>query len=298
MTDAWWLKLKRAQYHMVEIDREARRYAKVNAHVVERVPNSNSKPNRWIYKLRIVEQPDPMVSVIFGEFVHNLRSALDNLVVASVPRSRQKSASFPVLFEDIWATDADGGFIVKDDERRKSFETATKGLDPLFIDAIKVLQPYQHRPEEWDTHVLGILSRLENADKHRRLIALGSGLRDATARITVKGNSKTYTLAKGIRQTVDDGAIVAQFDYIGRGPLNESEVEVEVSGTPVISVRIAGLDGNAPVPDYRLRSCLWKPLTDVRFVIRGCERFVRPESRLEPVQKLPPRTMMAAPKFE
>lgn len=291
MQDAWWLKLKRAQYHMVELDREARRYAEMNVHVVERVPNTKQKPNRWIYKLKIVEQPNPMIAVIFGEFVHNLRSALDNIVVASVPAQRRKSASFPVLFEDIWARGPDGEYIVRDEKRRESFATQTEGLDPVFIEAIKTLQPYQHGPQEVETQVIGMLSRLENADKHRQLIAIGAGLRDATTTVRIKDGVQVFPAAAGRRELVDDGAIVSQFDWAGRARLLESEVNVEVSGTPVISIRVGGLGGNSPVSDFRLQSALWKPLTDIRYVIRRAERFVLPDAKLPPVHREAPRGM-------
>lgn len=78
--------------------------------------------------MRITEQPNPMIAIMLGDFIHNLRCALDYIIVASVPRRRQNSASFPILLEDIFGTDDDGNYVVNDAERRKNFETAINGL--------------------------------------------------------------------------------------------------------------------------------------------------------------------------
>ena len=111
MTDSWWLKVKRAQKHMIDIYREARRYAGSQPYEFTRLRRPN-RQRQVAYRVRITEQPDPMLAVMLGDFVHNLRTALDHVIVACVPRQRQKSASFPILYEDIWARDKNGNFVL------------------------------------------------------------------------------------------------------------------------------------------------------------------------------------------
>lgn len=114
----WWLKVKRAQMHMVDINREALRYASRHPYEFNQIGH----PATHCYSMRFTEQPNPIIAAMLGDFVHNLRSALDYIIVACVPRGRQKSASFPILFEDIFATGNDA-------KRREGFETAIRGLD-------------------------------------------------------------------------------------------------------------------------------------------------------------------------
>ena len=144
MTDSWWLKVKRAQHHMVEIKRYARLYA--DSHPYEVVPvrrQPKGHPDTWFFSTQITQQPDPMIAVILGDFVHNLRSALDHIIVASVPRKKRKSAGMPIIVSDIWKKDASGKYVISDDEAAKLLDQAwdidkLTDLTPLF--AFKVLE--------------------------------------------------------------------------------------------------------------------------------------------------------------
>ena len=113
MLTLWWLKVKRAQKHMVDIHREAWRYASRHPYSFSRIRLPDSKRN-VLYRMRITEQSNPMIAIMLGDFIHNLRCALDYIIVANVPRRRQNSASFPILLEDIFATDM--GFIYTGEE--------------------------------------------------------------------------------------------------------------------------------------------------------------------------------------
>ena len=208
MHDSWWLKVKRAQKHMVDINREALRYASRHPYEFTRVrlPDSQRDVN---YRMQIVEQPDPMIAVMLGDFIHNLRCALDYIIVASVPRRRQKSASFPILFEDIFATDGDGNFVVNDTERRENIETTIKGLHPKARALVIGLQPYHRGPDTY-RNILGIISRLENADKHRQLITVGGGVQNLIGTFTVRNSPA------GARTDFILGHTFAQDDTIGR----------------------------------------------------------------------------------
>jgi len=141
MLTLWWLKVKRAQKHMVDIHREAWRYASRHPYSFSRIRLPDSKRN-VLYRMRITEQSNPMIAIMLGDFIHNLRCALDYIIVASVPRRRQNSASFPILLEDIFATDDDGNYVVNDAERRKNFETAINDLSPEARKCVIGTQPY------------------------------------------------------------------------------------------------------------------------------------------------------------
>jgi hypothetical protein len=109
------------------------------------------------------DRAPPGLGAIFGDFVHNLRSALDHTVRTLVEGNSEerRRSSFPILIDGNQWADAppgcmNGGF------------AKVAGLDPEAIRAIERLQPYNvdHDPE-W--HPLVVLQGLDNRDKHREL---------------------------------------------------------------------------------------------------------------------------------
>jgi hypothetical protein len=90
---------------------------------------------------------------------------------------------------------------------------------------------------------LSLISRLENADKHRQLIVLGHGVVDARSVVTVGGEIIKQETA-GFRP---DGADIAKFGFRDRVP-RESEVTVKISGTATIAIEVAGADGYFVMP--------------------------------------------------
>jgi hypothetical protein len=139
----WWLKVRRAEKHMVDINEEIVAYARRNPYTATRIQLPDGK-NQIGCRFQITEQPNPMIAVMLGDFIHNLRSALDYIVVACVPKQRRKYAGFPILFQDIFATDKNGKFVVNDAELRERTETAIEGLHTEARALIIRLQPYQH----------------------------------------------------------------------------------------------------------------------------------------------------------
>ena len=231
-----------------------RPYENSRPYVAERVEQPKGQRHIWRYVLRVTEQPDPKLAVLIGDFVHNMRSALDHIAVALAPPDRWKSAGFPIQFEDIWETCSHGLYVNKDEQARKRFSSLTEGMPAGAIALIKRLQPYSNAPEDVLAHPIGVLSRLENADKHRNLIALGSGVEDGTTIVTARGQTLEQD-AFGFRH---NGAEVAKFQPVGpeMAGLEESEVDVEVRGPTVIALRV----GREPdVANYNARATLAGP---------------------------------------
>lgn len=244
MPESWWLKVDRAQYHLDCVEDEMRRYARRHPYEPERVVQSKSKQSQWVYVLRMTEQPNPMLATMVGDVIHNARSALDHTVVALASTAKErKKASFPIALKDPWELSESGEYVVTDDETRERFDRAIRGLPDDAQALIKSVQPYV--TDEPDMHPLGVLSRLENADKHRRLIALASGVSDTRTLVYARGN----ILAQPGRGLRDEGAEVAHFTAAWTPPLQESEVHVQVRGTPRVTLRVADIDGHFALPD-------------------------------------------------
>jgi hypothetical protein len=272
---SWWLKVKRAQYHMVEIRRAVRDYSAMNPYEVVRIRQKQRYRNRWRYKLVFTEQPNAMIAVMLGDFVHNLRSALDHAVVAcSVPRF-QKRASFPIAYKNIWARDASGDYLIRDDEGRESFARAIEGLTSEARKVILRAQPYMAGSggEHADRDIIGVLSRLENADKHRQLIIISNILQAPYLDFIIGGKSIQGPRQSTKREFLHADTVIINFT--SDSDLDESEVQVECRGTAVVSIKVTGIRGNEPLWDYALADTLLGALRYVRGLLRQLEPFVR-----------------------
>ena len=277
MNDDWWLKVKRAQKHMVDIDKEARGYAEGHPYELTRIryPDSQRKVG---YRVRITEQPDPMIALMLGDFVHNLRSALDYIIVACVPRQRRKSAGFPILTNDIFARGNDRKYVVKDTEGRKSFKSAIKGLESKARALVIALQPY-HQGADVHRNILGIINRLENADKHRQLITVGGGIQHLVGRIAIRGVSVVDWPMLASHEFAKDNTVVGYelpenaTDPTGT-PVLASEVDMQFTGTAKIFIKVTRIGGNEPPSDFPLRLTMVQAIRNVRRTLRLFEQFV------------------------
>jgi len=279
----WWLKFQRAEKHMVDINQEAMRYASSHPYSFTRIRLPDSQ-NQIRGRFRITKQPDPMIAVMLGDFVHNLRSALDYIVVACAPRQRRANAGFPILFQDIFARDKSGKFMVNDAELRAKFETAIDGLHPDAKAFIVSLQPY-HLGDNAYLNILGIISRLENADKHRQLITIGCGGQDFALSFTVRDLPipipRRGLLAIGKDFLKDNTVIPYNINLDGihhlddGSPVKPSDMEMHLTGTAKILIQVPRIGGNKPPDNFRLDTIMPTALSDVRGVLKRLEPFVR-----------------------
>ena len=105
---SWHLKVERADRHLEEIKSAMADYASKQPFRAVRARQPKDQRHIWLYRLEMTEEPDPMIPVIIGECLYDLRSALDHLAVAMVPRNRRSSAAFPIEWTDPWEKDATG----------------------------------------------------------------------------------------------------------------------------------------------------------------------------------------------
>jgi hypothetical protein len=106
----------------------------------------------------------PELSIRVGEFIYNLRAALDHLVFALAwhdtgkkpTGSHERKLQFPI------------------EDRKKSFDgrrnTLLKGVFDGNVALIERYQPYKR------CHWIGVLRDLSNTDKHRELLSLAGAL--------------------------------------------------------------------------------------------------------------------------
>lgn len=270
MTDSWLLKLDRADKHLDEFNREVALYIDKHAHRTVRTlsPKCNVHRDCWRFHLEITHQPDANFAVILGDVTHNLRSALDHIAVAIAPKRRKYSTFFPIIDEDI-----EYGFFVPTKtqlEARQSFDRAVEGMPADAVAIIQRAQPYHLRPETaHETHLLRVLSRLDNADKHRELIVLSSGLGNVKATVY----ARRYSLTQGgpVNTFVEDGAQVLHFttDRLWP-PVSESEMNVQVRGTQLITVEV----GLGPNDVFRVEG-IGEMIPEMRAMFSALDPYVR-----------------------
>ncbi|MFC2072747.1 hypothetical protein ACFLUU_08650 [Chloroflexota bacterium] len=287
MTNDWWLKYQRAEKHMVDINQEAMRYAESHPYSFTRIrlPDSHQEIRG---RFQITEQPNPMIAVMLGDFIHNLRSALDWVVVACSPKKLRYDASFPILFQDIFAKDRDGNYVVNDTPRRKRIEIILNGLHPKAKALIIDCQPYRQSVSvNINRDIIGIISRLENTDKHRKIITIGRGGRDFTTYLSVKGFPEPIkhhkVLATGSEFLKDDTEIPyifppGGFPIPGGSSIQPSEMDMHLKGTVKILVEIPSRDGSDKSSDfYLIEDIMENALFNVREIINMLEFFVTSE---------------------
>jgi hypothetical protein len=154
------LKIGRAKEHLETLGRELSAWAKTESMRVIKESEDGGRTHRVFVE---VIEPAPLArwSLVAGDCVHNLRSALDSLLygIAIIqtgqnPPPDEKKIQFPIV------TDA------------ASFQGEVKrrlqSLSPAVTQALETFQPY-NRPHSDLPPLLGILSVLSNQEKHRML---------------------------------------------------------------------------------------------------------------------------------
>lgn len=153
-------KVRRAERHLQDLDDLLYGFAATEPVLAEAVfepfPDGGGT---WGAKLRIVGNVPDDVSLLVGDFLHNLRSSLDYLAQALVltsgnqPKDGVGGTAFPVLKNP----KQHGQLTVK------GTVTAEIGL------AIEAIQPYKAVEGGVEWHPLLLLHELSNTDKHRTL---------------------------------------------------------------------------------------------------------------------------------
>lgn len=162
-----YAKLARADKHLETLDGELATFAEEDPYGLR--GEVDSKRSLYILRFVLKKQIPIGPSLTVGDFAHNLRSALDHLACALVPRPTRRTA-WPVY------DDADDFFCsVRVPAKHKRGPLA--GLDPegpVFA-FIEQAQPY-HRGEADGRDPLRLLADLNNEDKHRGILAMTMAL--------------------------------------------------------------------------------------------------------------------------
>jgi hypothetical protein len=214
-------------------------------------------------------EPNPMLGVIVGELIHDVRSALDHLIYELVSENDEdpgEHTQFPIYAsEGAWIKD-----IVERDPGRPP--SPIFGLSDDQIAVVRGVQPYQLKTNKQRlTHPLMHLLRMSNVDKHR---TLHSTAFTARAPEYVRYEPAGY-MAISKKQFRKPGTVIQKNAEIGR--VKRRVIQVPPPGTQVqLRIRgVAELLFNEPGKD---------PITGLQgvglimWVARGIILELRPEA--------------------
>jgi len=154
-------KIERALVHIGELKSECSRFVESSPYLVQvrRAPLTR----RPIYYVASVQHTPHQIALIAGDVLQNLRSALDHLAYQLVVVGKNSPGPFSHVY-----------FPIADNAEKYLAERNRKvaGMREYAIAAIDAVKPYQGGND-----LLWRLHRLNNIDKHRLLIAVGSAYR-------------------------------------------------------------------------------------------------------------------------
>ncbi|MGN6558504.1 MAG: hypothetical protein ACTHLH_10915 [Solirubrobacterales bacterium] len=172
-------KLDRASQHIKELNAAQEAWLGTGAYSFfsERDPQTG----KTIVRAKITEPPPGQFSLIVGDAVHAMRSALDHLALelavahqrpGSLPEAMEKASEFPIFPLEIGN---DQGRDIFHRVKKKTGEPAPssglyklQGAHPDAVKAIEGIQPY-NRGSAFAEDPLWVIHELDRIDKHRRL---------------------------------------------------------------------------------------------------------------------------------
>jgi hypothetical protein len=162
-----------AKKHLTELEREIDAFLATEPYKIETRPDSD-QPNCSRYYVASVPSEHPTsISLIAGDVLFNLRAALDHLAYqlalanGTTDEKILRQTYFPIF----------------DDAKKfhKDLKARTPGLSQAARDAIKDVKPYKEgNPALWQLH------NLNNRDKHRALVTVGSAVGSHSLPVKIK----------------------------------------------------------------------------------------------------------------
>lgn len=163
------LKLRRANEHLDAINSKARAFVKNNLSGAQ--PFDPEPEDQWtILRHGYVEPLSPLWGTYLGDFIHNARSALDNLVCAMIrlndPSHGVEHAYFP-------AYDGRKQWVSEIVNRNREIDrlAPTDGVSDAVLASIERSQPYHITGVSMSRTPMMMLQAASNTDKHQTIHA-------------------------------------------------------------------------------------------------------------------------------
>jgi hypothetical protein len=230
--DSWLLKLNRAEEHLAELKFLIGPNAGVRqAHPVTERFETYHGEREWVYRLDLgMPVVDERLAIVAGDFLFNVRSALDHRAVSLVPSDHKHHAGFPIFSDDALVLDPAGkpGSHLNS-EAWRAWKKATRGFPQPTLTALIDLQPFKRAKQHTqpaDRHALEILRVLHDADEHQELFVADRGVEQVNVLVNGVINHSPPSLVK-------DGAVVYS---------SPAKVKAEVIGAALVGLGV-GAEG-------------------------------------------------------
>lgn len=220
-------KVERAEAHFNALHSEIRAFLKSEPKPYGFVAEIDVEASKALWRLRVVKEPPLEWSTIAGDYLQNLRAALDHLIWVLVKANgfTPSGNAFPIF--DVEPPDK-----LSNGERQR-WNRQVHGLHPSVLRFLDLCQPYKG-PDRPSTHVLAALRTLSNEDKHRTLlpafVAIGerekSKLRGMTTRGIEKPNLETLQVRAG--RPLKEHDVVIEMPVVVTGPNPEVDLKADL----------------------------------------------------------------------
>jgi hypothetical protein len=207
--------------------------------------------NELVVLAIVREQPPPSWGPLFGDLVHNLRSALDHLaialVIANKPKASTRTNGFPIF-------DLDPSKPNASKRDKDAWKALVKNMSAAQIAAIRAVQPF-NTPLYGDlVNTLSVLRELSDTDKHRGLVPIGGVVGESVELVPRKldGWQLDVPLATPPVRKIKDGAVLARFRLTPLVP--DPDMDVDVGAIVRVAVTLEeGVPGTGKSIDQVLR---------------------------------------------
>jgi hypothetical protein len=241
-------KLRTAKEDLVRLEEEIERYVMRDPYRV--AEQAEGRRRLKVRRLQITSDPaNTDIPRIAGGILYNLRSGLDHLMAALVPKRQRGSAHFPIFFQGVWehASGEENEQLAKE---RGRWRSDTKALPEPALAIMRSLQPLDGCAQPQDeTHVLQTLRQLANADDHARPPVAALGLSDCMVKWTLPDGRVQYGTGHAKRdasgrldQVMKDGSKLKDIPC--------AATNVEITGVPVVAIHIPSEGRYVPIPQF------------------------------------------------
>jgi hypothetical protein len=223
--DAVRLKLHRAQIHLEALHAAVQAFHWRDAYDAR--VELDAQANELVVIAIVRENPPREWAPLFGDLIHNLRSALDHLAIALVlstmPTANTRTNAFPIFDEDPYRPKAP-----KSD--KDTWKKLVKGMSAEQVAAVREVQPFNTPIPASMVNTLTVIGTLSNTDKHRTLIPIGGAAGGAVELDPRKldGWKLNARIAAPPMGKIEHGTVIARFGLTPLVPNPDMDVDVGV----------------------------------------------------------------------
>jgi hypothetical protein len=229
-------KIEWAAQHLQRLHAEIGRYLNGEQGITP-LRNHQADGETILFEIPNLGTPPEALSLVVGDILHNLRSALDYLawqLVLANGGTPNEHTQFPIHDSRLTSSG-----------KSRAVQIAG-GVGAAVIPLLEGLQPYLHAHSA-KSHPLSILKRLSNIDKHRRLHVVRGATTPVQIVLKRKGLPSLTLPTVDLPRLTDSNTLIIGALRVPKGQVVDDDVEVDLSSS--FYVALSHVEGiNKPLP--------------------------------------------------